>query len=358
MMEWVEYMTSDADSPLANLRRHNGRAAPWKVKYFAIGNESWGCGGDMRPEFYADNYRRYSVFLKDYPGNSLYRVACGPSEDDYNWTDKVMAVAGTRMNGLSLHYYTLKGGWKDKGSATDFDEAAWMAVLTQASRMDELVTRHAAVMDKYDPEKKVGLLVDEWGTWYDPTPGTNPGFLEQQNSMRDAVAAALTLDIFQRHADRVRMSNIAQMVNVLQAMILTDGPRMVLTPTYHVFEMFRVHQDATSLPVDVAGPDYALGSARIPQVSASASRDRAGLIHLSLVNTDPSRPVRVACRVPGGALGHVSGRILTAPTMQAHNTFEAPAVVQPAAFPGLEVQGDMIAATLPSKSVAVLEISP
>jgi len=358
MMEWVEYMTSDADSPLANLRRRNGHEAPWRVKYFAIGNESWGCGGDMRPEFYADNFRRYNVFLKDYPGNKLYRVACGPSGDDYDWTDKVMAIAGSRMNGLSLHYYSLEGSWAHKGSATEFGENDWMAMLVQASRMEELVARHSAIMDKTDPEKKVGLLVDEWGTWYEPTPGTNPGFLVQQNTMRDAVVAALTLNVFHRHADRVRMSNIAQMVNVLQTMIMTDGARMVLTPTYHVFEMFKVHQDATSLPVETVTPDYAQGSARIAQVSASASRDKSGRIHLSLVNCDPGKPIRVDCRVPGSNLQSVAGRILTAATMQGCNTFESPDSVEPAPFKDFDVRGDAVSVNLPSKSVAVLEISP
>jgi len=358
MMEWVEYMTSDADSPMANLRRQNGRAEPWKVKYFAIGNEAWGCGGEMRPEFYADNFRRYNTFLKNYPGNKLYRVACGPNSDDYDWTGKVMAIAGSRMNGLSLHFYSLAGDWVHKGSATEFGENDWMAMLVQASRMEELVARHSAIMDKSDPSKKVGLMVDEWGTWYDPTPGTNPGFLVQQNTMRDAVVAGLTLNIFHRHADRVQMSNIAQMVNVLQTMIMTDGPRMVLTPTYHVFEMFKVHQDATSLPVEAAGPEYAQGSSRIPQVSASASRDKKGLIHLSLVNTDPNRPIRVDCKVSGSNLQLVTGTVLIAPTMQGRNTFESPDAVKPEKFTDFDVRADTISVNLPSKCVAVLEISP
>ena len=357
MMEWVEYMTSDADSPLANLRRQNGRAEPWRVKYFAVGNEAWGCGGDMRPEFYADNFRRYNVFLKDYPGNSLYRVACGPNADDYEWTDKVMAIAGKRMNGLSLHYYTLKNGWDDKGSATEFGESDWKATLSQALRMEALLRGHSAIMDRYDPQRKVGLMVDEWGVWHESTPGTNPGFLQQQNTMRDAVVAALTLHLFQAHADRVAMANIAQMVNVLQAMILTDGPRMVLTPTYHVFDMLKVHQDATSLAVDLSAPDYVDGPAAVPQVSASASR-AGGLIHLSLVNTDPGRSVRVTCSLSGAHPVSVSGRVLTAPTMQAHNTFDAPSAVAPAPLRDFQVSGDVVTVTLPSKSVAVLEIAP
>lgn len=359
MMEWVEYMTSDADSPLANLRRKNGRDKPWRVKYFAIGNEAWGCGGDMRPEFYADNFRRYNVYLKDYPGNSLFRVACGPSGDDYDWTEKVMSIVGPRMNGLSLHSYSITtDNWARKGSATEFGESEWITLLSHTLRMDEYVTKNAAIMDKYDPEKKIGLMVDEWGAWHDTTPGTNPGFLQQQNTMRDAVLAALNLHIFQKHADRVAMSNIAQMMNVLQAMILTDGPKMVLTPTYHVFEMFKVHQGATSLPVDLATPDYVNGSTHIPQVSASASRDAKGLVHLTLVNTDPDHPIRVACSIAGAHGATVTGRVLTAPTMQAHNTFDAPDAVKPAPFSDFSLSADSLGVTLPSKCVAVLEISP
>jgi alpha-N-arabinofuranosidase len=357
MMEWVEYMTSDADSPLANLRRRNGREQPWKVRYFAVGNEAWGCGGDMTPEFYADNFRRSNVFLKNYPGNSLYRVACGPNSDDYAWTDKVMAIAGKRMNGLSLHYYTLKNGWNDKGSATEFSQADWKATLAQAMRMEPIIRGHEAIMDRYDPARKVGLLVDEWGVWHDSTPGTNPGFLQQQNTMRDAVAAALTLHIFQEHAGRVVMGNIAQMVNVLQAMILTDGPRMVLTPTYHVFDMLKVHQGATRLAVDLVTPRYVDEPVPVPLVSASASR-AGGRIHLSLVNTDPDRPVRVVCAVTGARLGTVGGTVLTAPTMQAHNTFDDPGAVRPSPFTDFSAAGDVLTATLPPKSVAVLEITP
>jgi len=357
MMEWVEYMTSDADSPLANERRRNGRAEPWRVKYFAIGNEAWGCGGDMTPRFYAENFRRYNAFLKNYPGNSLYKVACGPAGDDYDWTTKVMAIAGGRMNGLSLHYYTFKNGWNDKGSATEFTEADWKATLAQAMRMEPIIRGNVAIMDHYDSARKIGLMVDEWGVWHLSTPGTNPHFLQQQNTMRDAIVAALTLHIFQEHADRVVMANIAQMVNVLQAMILTDGPRMVVTPTYHVFDLLKVHQDATSLAVDLETPRYADEPAPVPLLSASASRS-GGRVHLSLVNTDPGRPVRVVCTVSGARPGSVEGRVLTAPTMQAHNTFEAPEAVAPAAFTDFTVAGDVLTVTLPSKSVAVLEIAP
>jgi alpha-N-arabinofuranosidase len=356
-MEWVEYMTSDADSPLANLRRQNGRAEPWHLKYFAVGNEAWGCGGDMRPEFYADNFRRNNTFIKDYPGNELFRIACGPNEDDYTWTDTVMSIAGARMNGLSLHYYTVpSGNWTKKGSSTEFDEAAWFSTLRRALRMDELIARHSAIMDKYDPDKKVGLIVDEWGNWYDVEPGTNPGFLYQQNTLRDAISAALNFHIFQRHADRVAMANIAQMANVLQSVVLTDGPRMVLTPTYHVFDMFKVHQGATSLPIDLTTPGYGFGGGTIPAVSASASRDGLGKIHLSLVNADPHRAARVACRLDGFALRSVTGRVLTASTMQAHNSFDRPSAVAPSGFSDFTSAGGRLTVDLPSKSVVVLEI--
>ncbi len=356
-MEWVEYMTSDAKSPMANLRRANGRAEPWKIKFIAVGNESWGCGGNMRPEYYADEFRRYNTFIKNYPGSRPYRVAGGSNGNDFNWTEVLMANAAKQMDGLSLHWYTLPtGNWQKKGSATEFDEAAWISTLRRTLHMEELLTKHSAIMDKYDPQKRVGLVVDEWGTWYDPTPGTNPGFLQQQNSLRDAIVAGLNLHLFQHHAERVTMANIAQMVNVLQAMILTDQEKMVLTPTYHVFEMYRVHMGATSLPLTVATPDYALGEEKIPALSAAASRNAAGRIHVSLVNSNPREPITVTATLAGTAAKGVTGRILTAPTMTAHNTFASPDVVKPVKFDGATLAGDKLTITLPAKSVVVLEL--
>ncbi len=356
-MEWIEYMTSDADSPMANLRRANGRDQPWKVHYVAVGNESWGCGGNMTAQFYADNYRRYNTFVKNYGTNRIQRIAGGPNDFNYEWTQTLMKSAAKQMNGLSLHYYTrTTTGWPPKGSATEFDETQWINVLVNTLKMEELVTNHSAIMDQYDPQKKVGLVVDEWGTWYEKTPGSRQGFLEQQNSLRDALVAALNLHIFQAHADRVTMANIAQFINVLQAMILTDKEKMVITPTYHVFEMFKVHQDATSLSVALSSPDYVLGDAKIPAVSASASRDKNGRIHLSLTNADPAKPVTVTCTLNGAVAKSVSGRVLTAPAMNAHNTFVAPHTVEPAAFGGAKLDGGSLSVTLPAKSVVVLEL--
>jgi alpha-N-arabinofuranosidase len=359
MMEWIEYMTSDADSPLANLRRRNGRQQPWKIKYFAVGNESWGCGGTMTPEYYANEFKRYNTFVKNYGDNRILRIACGPNGDNYAWTETLMGAAARQMNGLALHNYTLPTGiWTpgSKGSATQFGEDQYFSTLQNALHMDELVTKHSAIMDKYDPQKRVGLVVDEWGVWTDVEPGTNPGFLYQQNSMRDAIVAALHLHIFQAHADRVTMANIAQMINVLQSMILTDKEKMILTPTYHVFDMYKVHQGATSLPVALTAPAYGMNGKQMPAVSASASRDAAGRIHLSLVNVDPAHPVALACKLQGVAAKSVSGRVLTAPSFTAHNTFAEPDAVAPKPFAGAVLAGDSLQVTLPAGSVVMLEL--
>jgi alpha-N-arabinofuranosidase len=363
MMEWVEYMTSDARSPMADLRRKNGRQQPWKVKYFGVGNENWGCGGNMRPEFYADNYRRYATYLKNYAGNQLFRIACGASGDDYRWTSVVMRNGGAKngknglMNGISLHNYTIPtGSWDKKGSATDFGESAWHATLRGAVQMDKLIRKHSVIMDEVDPDKKVGLMVDEWGIWTDSEPDTNPAFLFQQNSLRDALLAAMHLHVFQDHAERVAMANIAQMVNVLQAMVLTEGEKMVLTPTYHVFEMLQVHQGAVSLATDIQASDYVLDGQKLPSLSASASKDGHGKVHLSLVNTLPARDESITCDVRGLKVKSVSGRILTGPAITSHNTFQAPEVVKPEPFQGARVVDGKLQIELPARSVVMLEL--
>ena len=356
MAEWVEYMTSPTGSTLAQERARNGRKAPWKVPYFGVGNELWGCGGNMRPEFAADETRRYATFIKAPAGTRIMKIASGANVDDYRWTEEMMKGAGEAVDGLALHYYTFPGRWENKGSATDFDEDGWASTLAHTLRMDELITRHSAIMDRYDPKKRVWLLVDEWGTWYDPTPGSTPGFLQQQNTLRDALVAAININIFTRHADRVKMTNIAQMVNVLQAMILTDGPRMVLTPTYHVFDMYKAYQDATNLPVELASPWYNRNEWVMPAVSASAVRDTAGQVHIGLANLDPNRPATVAARLAGLTPARVSGRVLTAAAMNALNDFARPDAVTPAAFTGASLAGDTITVTLPPKSVVMLDL--
>jgi alpha-N-arabinofuranosidase len=358
MMEWIEYMTSDSDSTLANLRRQNGREKPWKIKYFGVGNESWGCGGSMTAEFYADQFKRYGTFVKNFSGNRVSRFACGASGGDYHWTEVLMSQAARNMDGLSLHYYSIPTGeWRHKGPDIGFDEQQWFGALSQTLQMEDLITKHSAIMDKYDPKKRVGLIIDEWGLWYDPQPGSNPGFLYKQNTLRDALAAAINLNIFNSHSDRVAMTNIAQMINVLQAMILTDKEKMLLTPTYHVFEMYKVHQGATSIAVEIESPKYTNGEKSVPAVHASASKDVVGKIHLSLVNVDPNREARITAVLQGLASAKtVSGRVLTSRTMDAHNTFDQPQNLKPVEFTGAELKDGAVNATLPAKSVVVLEV--
>jgi len=358
MMEWVEYLTSDADSPMANLRRQNGRDKPWKVPFFAVGNENWGCGGNMRPEYYADVYRRYNTFIKNYSGNRIYRIACGASDGDGNWTEVLMSNAARHMNGLSLHHYSLPtGSWSgSKGSATEFAEKEWFAIAKHAQVMDGLVNKHAAIMDKQDPQKKVGLVVDEWGAWYDVEPGTNPGFLYQQSTMRDAVLAASTLNVFNNHADRVKMANIAQIINVLQSVILTDKEKMILTPTYHVFEMYTPHHDATLLPSELKCADYKFGDNSIPSVSASASKGKDGKINVTLCNLNPNAAADLTCDLQGAKAATINGRILTAETIQSHNTFDKPQVVKPASFSDFKVSAGGFTVKLPAKSVVALVV--
>lgn len=360
MMQWVEYMTSDADSPMPNLRRQNGREKPWKLKFFGVGNESWGCGGSMRPEYYADLYRRYNTFVKNYPGSNIQRIACGANGADYNWTDVMMQQVGKRMDGLSLHYYTSPTGIpKHKTRATEFEEDGWFAVMSGSWRMEELVANHTAIMDKHDPEKRVGLVVDEWGIWHAVEKDTNPGFLFQQNTLRDAVSAAIHFHIFQRHADRVTMTNIAQMVNVLQSMVLTKEDKMLRTPTYWVFEMFKGHQGGKVIPLEFSSPAYASGDKKVPAISASATVGSSGAILLSMANCHPQQEFSTEFTIPN--LGSrkeakLKGRLLTSKNIQDHNTFEQPDSVMPVSFDQFEVKGDALTIRIPAKSVLTIEI--
>jgi len=354
MEQWIEYLTFDGRSPMADLRRANGRDKPWKVQFWGLGNETWGCGGNMRPEYYADVLRQFQSYLHNFGDNRLFKIACGASDDNYAWTDVLMRETASRIQGLSLHFYTVD--WANKGSATNFAEREWFKVLKKTLFMNELIERHATVMDKYDPRKRVGLVIDEWGTWYNVEPGTNPAFLYQQNTLRDALVAGINLNIFNNHCDRVRMTNIAQTINVLQAVILTKEDKMVLTPTYHVFDMYKVHQDATLLPLELKTADYVFENDKIPAVSMSASKDKANRIHITLCNLDPRNENTVTVDLHGAAFTKLSGRILTAEGMNALNTFEKPDTVKPADFTrakktdaGLEIQ-------LPPRSVVMLEL--
>lgn len=321
MAEWIEYMTFDGISPMASLRKKCGREKPWKIKYFGIGNESWGCGGAMSPEYYCDNYKRYSVFCREYSGNKLFKIACGPSADDYNWTRVCMEkITPYNMQGLSLHYYTIPtGDWSKKGDAVNFSDDEYYDTIRRTLYMEELISRHSKIMDMYDKEKKVGLIVDEWGIWCDVEEGTNPGFLYQQNTMRDAVVAGINLNIFNAHSDRVYMANIAQAVNVLQAILLTEGDITVKTPTYHVFDLYKEHMENTLIYSHIEENELA---ENLPALSQSASINENGDIVLTISNCDLSESYKLEISdvfdITSG-----NGSVLTGEA-HAHNTFENP----------------------------------
>ncbi|MBI5831899.1 MAG: alpha-N-arabinofuranosidase [Armatimonadetes bacterium] len=354
MAEWVEYITMPGASPMSDLRRDNGRAEPWPLKYWAVGNENWGCGGNMRPEYYADLYRQYACFLRHFGGDKLYKVACGHTDE---WNRVLVDRCHQHMDGISIHYYTSEGGWNKKGSATEFDEAGWFAMLRGGSLVEPFIRKTAGILDAYDPAGRIGIILDEWGSWYNVEPGTNPGFLYQQNTMRDALLAGLSLNIFNAWAKRLHMANIAQTINVLQAMILTEGGRMVRTPTYHVFEMYNVHQDATLVPISLDCAKYEMNGQSIAQVSASASRRADGVLHLTLCNLHHADSADLAIDLRGLAAQSVSGRILVGDRIQAHNTFDQPDQVVPVAFDGARLSSDGLLVQLPAASVVVLAIS-
>jgi alpha-N-arabinofuranosidase len=357
MSKWVEYITFDGESPMSNLRKQNGREKPWKVKFWGVGNESWGCGGNMTPDFYSDLYRRYATYCRNYGDNRLYKIACGANEADYNWTETVMKNVGGRMQGLSLHYYTITKNWGDKGSATQFDEAEYFTTIQKTLFMDELLTKHANIMDRYDPQKRVGLITDEWGAWYNVEPGANPGFLYQQNTLRDAILAGVNLNIFNVHCDRVKMTNIAQTVNVLQAVILTDNEKMLLTPTYWVYYLYKVHQDATLLPVSFTCNKYESNGRKMDAVSVSASKDATGKIHVTLVNIDPNNEQVVDAELRGIVGKSVKGQVLTSAKINDYNTFDQPDIVSVKEFKGAKLaKGSALTITLPAKSVVMIEI--
>ncbi len=357
--EWIEYMTSNDSTPMADLRRQNGRQEPWLVHYIGIGNESWGCGGQMRPEYYADLYRRYAEYARSYSGNHLYKIASGASDYDYHWTDVLMQQVGHRMDALSLHYYTVKGWSGSKGSATQFDTDEYYTTLAKCLGIEPVLQRHCQIMDKYDPEKRIRLFVDEWGTWFDEEPGTIAGHLYQQNTMRDAMVAALSLNTFHRYTDRIGMTNIAQVVNVLQAMILTRGDSMLLTPTYHVFAMYSPHQKATYIPTTVQTEELRAAEgafAAVPKVSATASRDSTGTVHISLCNTSATDSERITIVLPQATTRQPKAILLHSDTPQAHNTFAQPARVSPTAWQGVRRHNDRLTLNLPPLSIVSITL--
>lgn len=350
MKDWVEYMTCNTLSLMTELRAQNGQKEPWKLDYFGVGNENWGCGGHMRPEQYSDEYRRYETFIKDYDKSKhVYRIAGGPNVADYNWTEVLMKTSASRMDGLSLHYYTVPGAWEKKGKALEFTEEEYCATVEKAYRMEELIQRHSEIMNRYDPEKRVGLIVDEWGTWYDVEEGTNPGFLYQQNTLRDAIVAGIHLNIFNKHSDRVKMANLAQTNNVLQAMVLTDGEEMILTPTYFAFMLFADHGENTLLGSFITGKKL-LETGKLPQLVESASMKEDGTIISTVVNTSADEAVEIHCQVADFAVTGIEAQILTG-EIHDHNTFEKKDTVGIQSFTAFEKTADGFKAVLPACSV-------
>ncbi|MEH6582923.1 MAG: alpha-L-arabinofuranosidase C-terminal domain-containing protein [Halioglobus sp.] len=371
MAQWLEYLTSDSQSDLARLRRKNGRDEPFRVHHFGIGNESWGCGGHMSPEYYTNLYKHWSTLLRIPWDVSTEFVASGghgyhdavETNALTGWTEYLSANIKPNFllgfDAISFHYYTHPMGtvFTEKGSATGFPEKQWISTLSSTLKMDEYIAANRSVLDKNDPDGKVGLYIDEWGTWYDVTEGSNPAFLEQQNSLRDAVVAALNFNIFHKYADRVQMTNIAQMVNVLQAMILTDKDKMLLTPTYYAYKMYVPFQQATTLALELGDvPQYQLGDLSIPAISASAARGEDGKLYLALVNTHPHESERVSVQLVGTKVSSVSGQILTASSMDAHNTFSKPLAIVPVAYQARAKDGALVL-DIPAKAILVVAVN-
>ena len=365
MSEWVEYMTFEGLSPMSSLRAENGHEEPWTVDFFGVGNENWGCGGNMNPDYYANEYRRYQTYIRNYRNDfSIKKICCGANVDDYDWTREVLATCFNHsqksqhgfMDGLSLHYYVHPGGWEGKGSATIFDEKAWYKTLHKALYMKELIEKHAAIMDEYDPEKKIGMIVDEWGAWYDVEPGTNPGFLYQQNTMRDALVAGITLNIFNKHSDRVKMANLAQIVNVLQSVILTEGDKMVKTPTWQVFRIYRDHQDADLVESSLeTRPIGVTADESVPNLTESVSVDKNGVMHITVTNLSVDESYDIDAEITGCEAKEVTGEIVTG-EMTAKNTFEEPDVVKAESFDGAQLTEKGLKFTIPACSVVHLAV--
>lgn len=366
MSEWVEYLTFKGVSPMADMRTENGHEEPWVVDYFGVGNENWGCGGNMTPEFYANEYRRYQTYVRNYDEkHPIKKICCGANVDDYGWTEGVLKTAYHHcapqfhglMDYLSLHYYVHPEGWEIKGSATDFNDQVWYKTMNKALYMNTLVERHGAIMDQYDPDKKIGMCVDEWGSWYTCEPGTNPGFLYQQNTVRDALIAGITLNIFNKHCDRVKMAALAQMVNVLQAVLLTEGSKMIKTPTYHVMHMYRHHQGADLLQSSLSEvEEIGIGEWKVPKITESVSIDEKGAITLTMNNLSIEAAETVEVRFAEGGYKVTEAKIVTNKDMHAHNTFEAPEEVVEADFADYTVTESGLDVNMPANSVVEIRV--
>ena len=356
-VEWVQFANhANGTSYLTDLREKCGRDKPWDVKFWGIGNESWDCGGNMSVDHYINLYKQFATAMTSYFNTEkLYRIAVGPGGPGNEWTEGIMKnIPARRFEAISIHHYSVIN-WSNKGSSSQFSDEEYFKTMQQAWRMEDIICTNSEIMDKYDPMKRVALVVDEWGGWYDTDPDGN-GQLYQQNTMRDAMIAGLTLNIFNNHADRVRMANLAQMVNVLQSVILTKDEKMILTPTYYVMEMYNVHQDAIQVPMQIISNDFVMGNDRIPAVTVSASKDKSGKMHISLTNIDNINSQQVEIDLKGFNATHISGKILTSSKVQDHNTFDNPKNVVPKNFNDASISGNNIKLMMPPISVIVLEL--
>ncbi len=353
MMDWIEYLNFDGDTTLTMMRKANGHTEPFKVRFWGVGNENYGCGGTMTADYYCDLYMQYQTFLFGLSGNWLYKIAGAYNTD---WTETLMKRIGKNVEGISVHYYIMPDCCPPKKGATDFDEAGWFNVMKSSLYTDALIKEHTAIMDKYDPDKRVGLIFDEWGAWVAEEPNTPARHLYQQNTLRDALLAAVSLNIFNNHCDRVKMTTIAQMINVLQSMALTDGTKLIVTPTYHVYEMYKVHQNAKLLPTEIEHNNvYEYKNEKVNSINVSASKStKDGKVNVTLCNMNPHKKADVELVFDGFVPTDIYGRVLTAEKMNAHNTFEDPEALKPVEFKEFKAAGEKIELAMPAKSVVII----
>ena len=343
LRDWIEYCNYPSGSTLSDERAANGSAEPFRVRYWGVGNESWGCGGNMRPEEYARLYRDFAVYCRNFGGTDLFLVASGPSGNDSHWSRGLMDGLGwDRPQGVSMHYYS---GGADR--STTFTADHMNEQFISYLKVEEAIVQQRAVLDSYQKGKEIGLILDEWGVW-DDIPEEDErryGKLWQQSTMRSAIAAGLGLNIFNRQADKLHMCNIAQMVNVLQSLLLTDGPEgehCVRTTTYHAFSLFKPHRTKTAVRVES-------GDSSPSGLSVSASKSDKELV-VTLVNPRHDVDLQVECTLKGVNPNPGTAQILHDAEWNACNTFDHPDRIAPKPLT-LRVDGSQVHLDLPRLSL-------
>jgi alpha-L-arabinofuranosidase len=366
LRNWVEYCNQPSGSTLAEERAKNGSPEPFHVKFWGVGNENWGCGGNMRPEVYADHFRRFAVYVREFGGTRPFMIASGPNGNDQRWTRGFLdGLTGGRPDAIGMHFYE-GGGFVDV--ATNFTPEHMNMQMAQYQLVEDAIIQQRALIDGYGlgrGPRRLNLMLDEWGVW-DKIPAEDEkkyGKLWMQSTMRSAVAAGLGLNVFNRQADKLYMCNIAQIVNVLQSMLLTDGPEgehCVRTTTYHAFSLFKPHRgktavktetpDATPLP-----PNFVRGGAAPPSpLSASASK-ADGQIVISVVNPRTDTDWQIDCTLRGATAKSATAQILHDTDLNAANTFDQPDRLMPKSHP-VRVEGGRVLLDLPRLSVATVTV--